>query len=54
MHDWNKFIRPSELDAHLRQAGLTLSDLTGMIYNPLNNSFVFAAAKLTSIIWPRQ
>jgi 2-polyprenyl-6-hydroxyphenyl methylase/3-demethylubiquinone-9 3-methyltransferase len=38
-HDWRKFIRPSELAAHLEKAGLAITDITGMIYNPLNDSF---------------
>ncbi len=38
-HDWNRFIRPSELAAHLQKAGLTLADITGMVYDPLNNTF---------------
>lgn len=38
-HDFNKFIRPSELDSWLRQAGLTSSDIIGLIYNPLTGSY---------------
>ena len=38
-HDWNRFIRPSELAAHLQKAGLTLADITGMVYNPLGDRF---------------
>jgi 2-polyprenyl-6-hydroxyphenyl methylase/3-demethylubiquinone-9 3-methyltransferase len=34
-HDYRKLIRPSELDAWVRTAGLNLLDLTGMSYNPL-------------------
>ena len=34
-HDWKKFIKPSELAAHMRKRGLTMNDLTGMVYNPL-------------------
>ncbi|MFN2309097.1 MAG: bifunctional 2-polyprenyl-6-hydroxyphenol methylase/3-demethylubiquinol 3-O-methyltransferase UbiG [Gammaproteobacteria bacterium] len=34
-HDFRKFIRPSELDAWARVAGLELCDITGMRYNPL-------------------
>lgn len=33
-HDFQKFIRPSELESAARQAGLTLQDLSGMQYNP--------------------
>lgn len=34
-HEYMKFIRPSELDAWTRAAGLRLRELTGMHYNPL-------------------
>ncbi len=34
-HDHARFIRPSELDAGLRRAGLQLVDLRGLHYNPL-------------------
>jgi 2-polyprenyl-6-hydroxyphenyl methylase/3-demethylubiquinone-9 3-methyltransferase len=38
-HDYKKFIRPSELAAWSRQAGLQVCDLAGIAYNPLNQSF---------------
>jgi 2-polyprenyl-6-hydroxyphenyl methylase/3-demethylubiquinone-9 3-methyltransferase len=38
-HQYLKFIRPSELAAWGRKAGLELRDLTGIAYNPLNRSF---------------
>jgi 2-polyprenyl-6-hydroxyphenyl methylase/3-demethylubiquinone-9 3-methyltransferase len=38
-HDYRKFIRPSELEGWARQAGLSLSDLTGMSYNPLSREY---------------
>ena len=34
-HDYAKFIRPSELGHWLRQAGMELTDLTGLSYDPL-------------------
>jgi len=34
-HDWRRFVRPSELAASLRRAGLTLRDLRGVSYSPL-------------------
>ncbi len=33
-HEYAKFIRPSELAAYIREAGLVLNDVTGMTYNP--------------------
>ena len=41
-HDWRKFVRPSELAAGLRRAGLELTDLTGVAYNPLNDKWTLA------------
>jgi 2-polyprenyl-6-hydroxyphenyl methylase/3-demethylubiquinone-9 3-methyltransferase len=38
-HDWNKFLKPSELAAHLQKAGLNVTDISGMIYDPLNDNF---------------
>ena len=38
-HDYRKFIRPSELEAWARHAGLRLEDLTGMTYNPLTREY---------------
>lgn len=38
-HDYAKLIRPSELDAWARQAGLRLGSLRGMSYNPLTRRY---------------
>ena len=38
-HDFSKFIRPSELDGWIRQAGLKTIDITGMTYNPLTTTY---------------
>ncbi len=35
-HEYARFIRPSELDRMLRQAGLELVDVSGLHYNPLS------------------
>jgi 2-polyprenyl-6-hydroxyphenyl methylase/3-demethylubiquinone-9 3-methyltransferase len=34
-HQWDKFVTPNELEAVLARHGLTVSDETGVIYNPL-------------------
>ncbi len=34
-HDWNKFLRPSEIARHLRGEGFTLQDITGVTYDPI-------------------
>jgi 2-polyprenyl-6-hydroxyphenyl methylase/3-demethylubiquinone-9 3-methyltransferase len=34
-HQWDKFVTPNELEAALARHGLTVTDETGVIYNPL-------------------
>jgi 2-polyprenyl-6-hydroxyphenyl methylase/3-demethylubiquinone-9 3-methyltransferase len=38
-HDFAKFIKPSELAQWCRDAGLDVSDVTGMSYNPLDKTY---------------
>ncbi|OUR61881.1 bifunctional 3-demethylubiquinol 3-O-methyltransferase/2-polyprenyl-6-hydroxyphenol methylase [Bermanella sp. 47_1433_sub80_T6] len=38
-HDYKKFIRPSELAAWSRQAGLKVGELVGMTYNPITKTY---------------
>ena len=38
-HDFNKFIRPSELACWIRQSGLSTKDITGMTYNLLTKQY---------------
>ena len=38
-HEYAKFIRPSELAAAVRDAGLDLVEVLGMTYNPLTKKF---------------
>ena len=38
-HDYSKFIRPAELEAWSRHAGLNVRELTGMSYNPLTKRY---------------
>ncbi|MBT3736801.1 MAG: 3-demethylubiquinone-9 3-O-methyltransferase, partial [Gammaproteobacteria bacterium] len=38
-HDYEKFIKPSELGRWLRQESFSLQDLTGMTYNPLTGIY---------------
>ncbi len=35
-HNWSQFVQPSELAAGLRPHAIEISDLRGMVYNPLN------------------
>ena len=41
-HDFARFIRPSELDAWLRAAGLELEHIIGLVYNPLTRVYKLA------------
>lgn len=38
-HEYSKFIRPSELGQWIRQAGLQLTDMTGLTYNPITKHY---------------
>lgn len=38
-HDWKKFVKPSELASHARANGLEPVNLSGLIYNPLKDTF---------------
>ena len=38
-HDYSRFIRPSELDRWIRDAGLETRDITGMTYNPFTRVY---------------
>ncbi len=38
-HDWRKFVRPSELGAGLRRHGAAISEITGVVYNPLTGAW---------------
>ncbi len=38
-HDYERFIRPSELDSWVRQTSLQVRELTGMTYNPFTKRY---------------
>lgn len=38
-HDYEKFIRPSELGSWIRHAGLELNEMTGLHFNPLTKRY---------------
>lgn len=38
-HDWNKFVKPSEFVGALRRNGITVTDLKGMTYTPIKDSW---------------
>ena len=45
-HDWNKFLRPSELIEPLQAQGLALNDLSGLTFSPLKNEWRIEARDL--------
>lgn len=38
-HEWKRFIKPSELAAHCRQAGLRVDEIIGLTYNPVSRRY---------------
>ena len=38
-HNWEKFVRPSELAARLRHNGLAVRDVSGVVYGPLSGTW---------------
>ncbi len=38
-HEFKKFIQPAELEAYCRSANISVSDITGLTYNPLSKSY---------------
>jgi 2-polyprenyl-6-hydroxyphenyl methylase/3-demethylubiquinone-9 3-methyltransferase len=38
-HNWQQFVKPSEMASSLRENDVLIEDLTGMIYNPLNKQW---------------
>lgn len=45
-HEWENFVRPSELVGMLDQHGLTTVNLTGVVFDPLSGEFVTHPHKL--------
>ncbi len=43
-HDWKKFVKPSELARPLERDGFTVTDISGLVYNPLTRVFSVSAA----------
>lgn len=42
-HDHRKFITPAELCHYIEQAGLVVKDISGVVYQPLSDSFKLSA-----------
>jgi len=45
-HDWKKFVKPSELAAALRPAGMELIELTGVAYTPFRDEWTLSPRDL--------
>jgi 2-polyprenyl-6-hydroxyphenyl methylase/3-demethylubiquinone-9 3-methyltransferase len=55
-HDWKKFIKPSELAAHLRDSGFEVGGLSGLHYNPLLHEARLASHDLAVnyLLWAKR
>jgi len=42
-HDWNKFVKPEEMEAPLKSAGLTVAAPFGVSYQPLSGNWQLAS-----------
>lgn len=45
-HTWSKFLKPSEITRYARQYNLTPHNVTGLIFNPVKNSFELSKTDL--------
>lgn len=45
-HDWSKFIKPAELEQHLKDAGYSVISPKGFVYNPLTRRWKIDAKDL--------
>ncbi len=45
-HDWRRFVKPSEMAAWLRRAGMTMTEATGVAYDPLRDAWRLAPRDL--------
>jgi 2-polyprenyl-6-hydroxyphenyl methylase/3-demethylubiquinone-9 3-methyltransferase len=41
-HEWDKFVTPDELEAAIEDAGLRVSDVSGVVYNPLRDAWTLS------------
>jgi 2-polyprenyl-6-hydroxyphenyl methylase/3-demethylubiquinone-9 3-methyltransferase len=42
-HQWEKFVTPEELTTHLSRNGLSITDQSGVVFNPLANRWTLSA-----------
>lgn len=55
-HHWRKFLKPSELAAQLREQGLEVGGLSGLVYNPFTNSAKLHPSRLdiNYLMWAKK
>jgi 2-polyprenyl-6-hydroxyphenyl methylase / 3-demethylubiquinone-9 3-methyltransferase len=45
-HDWNKFLKPSEVANGLREGGVETQEIVGVVYNPLSRAWALSKRDL--------
>lgn len=45
-HDWKKFVKPSELARPLEREGFEVTDISGLVFNPLRREFCISERDL--------
>jgi 2-polyprenyl-6-hydroxyphenyl methylase/3-demethylubiquinone-9 3-methyltransferase len=45
-HDWRRFVKPSEMAAWLRASGMSMTEATGLTYDPIRDSWKLAPRDL--------
>ncbi|MDD9901750.1 MAG: bifunctional 3-demethylubiquinol 3-O-methyltransferase/2-polyprenyl-6-hydroxyphenol methylase, partial [Alphaproteobacteria bacterium] len=46
-HDWRKFMKPSDMAELLEDNGFKVTDVRGLVYNPLTEKFSLSRDDLT-------
>jgi len=49
-HEWEKFISPTELQQMLRESGVWVEDVAGMVYNPLTGTWSLSPITLVNYV----
>lgn len=53
-HDWDKFLTPEELTAHIEAAGLTVTDVTGLALSPTRGFVLGDDGRLNYLLTARR
>ena len=38
-HDWNKFLKPEEIESKITKLNLSIKDVKGLVFNPLTKKW---------------